>query len=72
ERYMAPEVFAGIYSEKTDIFALGVLIEDMDLGAIPGVDDLVTKSTARKPPKRHSSVHEMLADLEKIVIGNGL
>ncbi|GFM09764.1 TPA: serine/threonine protein kinase [Escherichia coli] len=72
ERYMAPEVFAGIYSEKTDIFALGVLIEDMDLGGIPGVDDLVTKSTARKPPKRHSSVHEMLADLEKIVIGNGL
>jgi serine/threonine-protein kinase len=43
----------------------------MDLGAIPGVDDLVTKSTARKPPKRHSSVHEMLADLEKIVIGMG-
>lgn len=72
ERYMAPEVFAGIYSEKTDIFALGVLIEDMDLGAVPGIDDLITKSTARKPPKRHDSVREMISDLDKIVIGNGL
>lgn len=72
ERYMAPEVFAGIYSEKTDIFALGVLIEDMDLSAVPGVDDLITKSTARKPTKRHATVHEMLDDLEKIVKGNGL
>ncbi|MCA6941343.1 serine/threonine protein kinase [Pectobacterium polaris] len=72
ERYMAPEVFAGIYSEKTDIFALGVLVEDMDLSAVPGIDDLITKSTARKPPKRHASVHEMLADLDYIVKGNGL
>jgi serine/threonine-protein kinase len=52
ERYMAPEVFAGIYSEKTDIFALGVLIEDMDLGAIPGVDDLVTKSTRQEAAEK--------------------
>ncbi|HDL7836903.1 TPA: serine/threonine protein kinase [Yersinia enterocolitica] len=72
ERYMAPEVFAGIYSDKTDIYALGVLIEDMDIAAVPGIDDLITKSTARKPPRRHVSVHEMLADLKKIVEGNGL
>lgn len=72
ERYMAPEVFAGVYSEKTDIFALGVLIEDMELGAIPGIDELITKSTARKPPRRHASVREMIEDLDKIIKGNGL
>ena len=42
------------------------------LSAVPGIDDLITKSTARKPTKRHATVHEMLYDLDKIVKGNGL
>ena len=73
ERYMAPEVFlTGIYSEKNRYLCFRCLIEDMELIAVPGIDDLITKSTARKPTKRHATVHEMLYDLDKIVKGNGL
>jgi len=62
-KYMAPEVsIAGDYSKRTDIYALGILIEDLDMPDNPGVQEVVKKSTARRPLDRYSEIKDMRDD----------
>lgn len=59
-KYMAPEIgIAGEYSKRTDIFALGVLLEDLEMLDNSGIHEVFKKSTARRPPDRYSEVQEM-------------
>lgn len=59
-KYMAPEIaIAGEYSKRTDIFALGVLLEDLEMLDNPGVHEVFKKSTARRPFDRYAEVQEM-------------
>ncbi|PHM22280.1 serine/threonine-protein kinase [Xenorhabdus ehlersii] len=69
-KYMAPEVYSGLYNEKTDIFALGVVIGEVGIGQLKGIDDFIHKSTAHKPAMRYNSVSDMLIDFEKIIKEN--
>ncbi|POW57028.1 serine/threonine protein kinase [Candidatus Pantoea alvi] len=69
EKYAAPEVYAGVYSERTDIYALGVLIEDMNMSDIPGVQELINKSTMRRPADRYQIVEQMIMHINKIIEG---
>ncbi|MFJ3266059.1 protein kinase domain-containing protein [Serratia liquefaciens] len=69
-KYMAPEVqAAGIYSRQTDIYALGVLIEDMNITKATGITAIIDKCTHRKPASRYGDVGEILLDLNKIKVG---
>ncbi len=71
-RYMAPEVlYAGDYSKQTDIFALGLLIEDLNLVEAPGIQRVIDKSTARRPLDRYAEVSDMLKDLNLALEGKG-
>ncbi|KLU13911.1 MULTISPECIES: serine/threonine-protein kinase [Xenorhabdus] len=68
--YMAPEAQEGFYDEKTDIYALGAIIDRFSIGQLRGMDDFILKSTAYKPASRYNSVADMLIDFEKIIREN--
>ncbi|NPE58364.1 serine/threonine protein kinase [Dickeya dadantii] len=73
KKYMAPEVTsAGLYSFQSDIFALGVIIDEMDMKDINGIKQLIEKCTSWKPSSRYKSVAEMIDILEGLKIRNGL
>ncbi|KOY61190.1 serine/threonine protein kinase [Photorhabdus luminescens] len=69
-KYMAPEVHNGFYDEKTDIYALGVVIGEFGISQLKGIDDFIHKSTAHKPAMRYNSIEDMLSDFEKIIKEN--
>lgn len=63
KHYMAPEVItAGLYSAQSDIFALGVIIDELDL---PEMKKLVDKCTAWKPASRYNHVDEIIVEIEQ-------
>lgn len=66
--YMAPEAKKGIYNAKTDIYALGVIINELGISHIDGIDEMIAKATSFKPNGRYESVSEMVIDID-IVIG---
>lgn len=66
EIYMSPESKLGLFTKHSDIYSLGVIIDQMNIIGIKGIDDLVRKSTHYKPTDRFSSVSEMLQTLETI------
>lgn len=69
-KYMAPEItIAGQYSKRTDIFALGILLEDLDMLSNPEVHEVFKKSTARRPLDRYAEVKEMRDDFVTAVRG---
>lgn len=64
ERYMSPEILAGIpHSIQSDIFALGVLLEDLALTET--LEPIWRKCTERKPKDRYSNVQEIINDIQK-------
>lgn len=67
--YKAPEVNSGLYSQKTDIYAAGAIINKLNLSHIDGIDAIIGKSTAYKPTARYDSVSAMLVDLDTIIKG---
>ncbi|MBV4532720.1 protein kinase [Pseudomonas sp. SWRI107] len=68
--YMAPEISAaGDYSKRSDIFALGVLLEDLDMLGNPGVHEVFKRSTTRRPNDRYAEVQDMRDDLVAAVQG---
>lgn len=69
EKYAAPEVYAGVYSERTDIYALGVLLEDMNISQVQGVQQLINMSTMRVPADRYQSVEQMILQTQRIIQG---
>lgn len=69
-KYMAPEIaIAGEYSKRTDIFALGVLLEDLEMLDNPGVHEVFKKSTARRPFDRYAEVEEMRNEFVAAILG---
>ncbi|KOQ98400.1 protein kinase [Haemophilus sp. C1] len=63
-KYMAPEIENGIYSPQSDIYALGILMEELDLSE--KYDEIIEKATQRKPKNRFQSVNEMIERINQI------
>lgn len=69
EGYKAPEVGSGVYSQKSDIYAIGAIINVLNLTHIDGIDAMIGKATAYRPNARYDSVSSMLVDLESVIKG---
>ncbi|HHX8939240.1 TPA: serine/threonine protein kinase [Yersinia enterocolitica] len=69
EGYKAPEVNSGVYSTKTDIYAVGAIVNRLNLSHIDGIDAVIGKATAYRPNARYDSVGSMLVDLDLIIKG---
>lgn len=67
--YKAPEVNSGVYSQKTDIYAIGAIINMLNLSHVDGIDVMIGKATAYRPSARYDSVGSMLVDLESVIKG---
>lgn len=65
--YMAPEAQKGIYTEKTDIYAIGAIIHEINVGNIDGIDAMIGKATTFRPVDRYAHVQQMITDLRKII-----
>jgi len=65
KRYMAPEVAeAAIYSHLSDIFALGVIISEMQ---ITELDTIANKCTAHRVSSRYQSIADIRADILRVL-----
>lgn len=51
------------YSKQSDIFSLGVIIEELN---IAGFDDVIVKCTDRKLNNRYLNVEQLISDVEKL------
>lgn len=60
-KYFDYNVFLNGYSNQSDIYSIGVLIEDL---SIDGFDDIVTKCTHRQLNKRFLTVEQIIEELE--------
>ncbi|MCC8376698.1 MULTISPECIES: serine/threonine protein kinase [Photorhabdus] len=69
--YMSFEAKKGMYSVKSDIYALGIIIHEIGISQVNGIDDIIRKSTCLKPADRYDSVSEMLIDLDKVIERSG-
>lgn len=67
--YRAPEITdSGIFSRRSDIFALGKIINDIYDGTAPsGIRTLITKCTTYFPEDRYETVDELLESFCKAV-----
>lgn len=65
DRYMSPEIKNGQSpSFQSDIFALGVVLEDLELDK--ELDKVWRKCTERRPKERYASVQEIIDDIHKL------
>lgn len=67
KRYMSDEAKRGVYTPKSDIFSLGVIISEMGISHVEGIQALIDKSAAFTPRSRYDSVSEMIEILEEII-----
>ena len=63
-KYMAPEIENSIYSPQSDIYALGILMEELELSE--KYDEIIEKATQRKPKNRFQSVNEMIERINQL------
>lgn len=63
-KYMAPEITDGIYSKQSDIYALGILMEELELSS--KYEEVIEKATHRKPKNRFQSVNEMIEKINQL------
>jgi len=79
--YMAPEQKSGEADQRSDIFALGVMLYEMLTGQVPRgafeppsrkigidirIDEVVLRALQAEPDKRYQNVTEMKSDVETI------
>lgn len=63
KKYWAPEVvMAAKYTVASDIFSLGILMEDMEFPEESSVHRVLRKSTERRPLDRYATVRAMRED----------
>lgn len=62
-KYFDHGVFLNGYSKQSDIFSLGILIEDLNIN---GFDDIVNRCTHRQLNKRFLSVEQILNAIEEL------
>ena len=70
-RYMSDEAKKGIYTNKSDIYSLGVIISEMNLSHVDGINALIDKSAAFAPRGRYDSVAQMISVLDGIIARRG-
>ena len=63
-KYMAPEIENSIHSPQSDIYALGILMEELELSE--KYDEIIEKATQRKPKNRFQSVNEMIERINQL------
>ncbi|VVT53960.1 hypothetical protein UYSO10_4973 [Kosakonia radicincitans] len=66
-KYMSDEAKKGVYTIKSDIYALGVITHEMNISHIDGINALVDKSAAFTPRSRYDSVAEMIEILDGVI-----
>ncbi|HDJ89122.1 MAG TPA: serine/threonine protein kinase [Thermoprotei archaeon] len=54
--YMAPEVFKGIYSVKSDIYSLGIVLYECLTGTLPKISKISPRRIDRRIPKYLSNI----------------
>lgn len=54
--YMAPEIHSGVYTPLGDIYALGVIIDELQIAVLNGI---ATKCSNRRPVDRYQSAAEI-------------
>ncbi len=65
-KYTAPEIKeAGQYSAQSDIYAIGQVIYDLQLG--DKFDQIADKCTQQRPAKRYASVKDMIIEVQNIL-----
>ncbi len=62
-RYFDHNVVLNGYSRQSDLFSLGIIIEELD---IAGFDDIIAKCTDRKLQKRYVNAEQLIADIKRI------
>ncbi|MBN3113295.1 protein kinase family protein [Pectobacterium brasiliense] len=62
-KYFDHNVVIDGYSRQSDIFSLGIIIEELN---IDGFDDIVARSTDRKLQKRYVSAEQLIRDIKRI------
>lgn len=60
EHYTAPEAHYGDYSERSDIYSLGIIMREL---GIPKLDYVVDRCTRYMPLARYGSVSDVIADV---------
>lgn len=70
-KYLAPEISNGSteYTVKSDIYAIGVVMEDLKLGS--EFTQIIDKCCNRRPSARYNNVEEIINDLNALT-GNKL
>ncbi|OBX03698.1 protein kinase [Gallibacterium genomosp. 3] len=64
-KYMAPEIQNGAdYTIQSDIYALGVVIEDLELDET--LANIHAKCTFRQPKKRYNNIQEIIKDINTL------
>ncbi|AZI88019.1 protein kinase family protein [Kosakonia sp. CCTCC M2018092] len=61
-RYFDHNVVLEGYSKQSDIFSIGIVLEELN---IAGFDDIITKCTDRRLPKRYLNADQLLNDIHK-------
>ncbi|MDD3726518.1 MAG: serine/threonine-protein kinase [Candidatus Ratteibacteria bacterium] len=72
ERYMAPERTKGMSDKRSDIYSIGILLDEFlkdKLGGREEIYSIIVKATQKEPFKRYTSAAELKFDLEKLYIG---
>ncbi|WP_171257900.1 serine/threonine-protein kinase [Acinetobacter pittii] len=65
KRYMAPEVAeAAHYSVSSDIFALGVIISELQINEL---DNIANKCTAQRVTSRYQTIADIRKDISRVI-----
>lgn len=62
-RYFDHSVVLNGYSRQSDLYSLGVIIEELN---IDGFDDIIAKCTDRKLVKRYVNAEQLIGDIKRI------
>jgi serine/threonine-protein kinase len=65
EKYFDYEIMAHGYSPQSDIYSIGVLMEDL---YVDGLDDIIHKCKHRQLNKRYGNVEQIIAELQKLEV----